>query len=341
MRVLFDLVHPADALFFHHAIGKLEAKGAQLCIASRDKDVLPELLGELGHRHIELTQARSGLIGQARELVERDIALFKLARTWKPDVMAGFGGVAISHVGKLLGIPSVSFYDTEHAALQIRLTLPFISEWHVPQRWNGAQAKGRTFRFSGSKQFAYLHPDHFRPDPELAKSAGWDAAQDNFLIRTVAWQSNHDIGHSGMSLAQLRETVALLSARGKVHISAEGELPADLETMRITGKASAFHHLLAHCRLYWGESMTVASEATALGVPAVLQNHLDCAYMTEQFEAGLARRHDPASDIANTLDAALREDQAHYRERAHRFASASQDINAYIVDAISRAGGAA
>lgn len=338
MRILLDLVHPADALFFHHAARLLEARGAEVRIASRRKDVLAQLLDELGHRHEPLSTAASGLLGQARELAVRDAAMVKLARAWQPDVMAGFGGVAISHAGKLLGIPSISFYDTEHAALQLRLTLPFISEWHVPESWAGRTANGRTFRFPGSKQFAYLHPDYFRADPEIARAAGWDPSRDNFLIRTVAWQANHDYGRRGIALAQLRQIVGELSARGKVHISAEGPLPADLEPLRTQGTPASFHHLLAHCRLYCGESITVASEAAALGVPALLQIDKEYAYVAEQQRAGLITRLAPGDNASTAVSAALAEPQATFRGRAMRFAAASGDLNQYIVEAITRPG---
>lgn len=337
MRVLFDLVHPADALFFVHSIRALRTQGAEVCIASRRKDVLLGLLDELHLDHVPISSARRGIFGQAWELGERDLALFRLARTWKPDVMAGFGGIGISHVGKLLGIRSISFYDTEHATLQMRLTLPFISEWHVPQSWNGAVAAGRTFRFSGSKQFAYLHPDHFSPDAAIARDAGWDPQCDNFLIRTVAWQANHDIGASGWPLARLRRVVECLTARGKVHISAEGRLPPDLQPLRYRGSLSSFHHLLAQCRLYCGESMTVASEATALGVPALLQNGKECAYVTEQQDAGLIRRLAPEDDIEGAVQATLQEVPGEFRRRARQFAMASGDLNSYIVATLRRA----
>lgn len=336
MRVLFDLVHPADALFFFHAIGALRRDGVEVRIASRGKDVLVELLDDLGLEHTPITTARRGIAGQALELAARDVALFRLARRWKPDVMTGFGGIAISHVGKLLGIPSISFYDTEHAALQLRLTLPFISEWHVPRSWNGPMAAGRTFRFPGSKQFAYLHPDYFRPDADAARAAGWDPECENFLLRTVAWTANHDRGRQGMPVAQLRAVVRLLSARGKVHLSAEGELPADLQPLRYRGRPGAFHHLLAHCRLYCGESITVASEATALGVPALLQIDKEYAYVREQESAGLIRRFGPGDDVAVMLDEMLRDDAQGFRNRARQFAAESGDINRYIMDVLRR-----
>lgn len=334
MRILIELVHPADALFFFHAVRDLQRRGSEVLLVSRHKDVLVELLDEFGLRHLPLTAARSGVAGQAIELIHRDLALFRLARSWKPDVMAGFGGLAIAHVGRALGIPSISFYDTEHAALQLRLTLPFISEWHVPQTWSGPVARGRTFRFRGGKQFAYLHPDYFQPDPAVAMAAGWAPDRDNFLVRTVAWRANHDRGRKGIPPTQLSKVIESLAGRGKVHISAEGELPSVLEPLRFRGRISAFHHLLAHCRGYCGESITVASEAVALGVPAALQIDKDYAYVAEQERAGLIRRFGPDDDAAAVLREAFSEAPDDFRRRARQFAQSVEDINSYIVNVL-------
>ena len=336
LRVLFDLVHPANSLVFYHTIRALQSEGAEVLVLSRHKDVLVPLLNEMGIPHRPITTAGEGRVGLARELIERDFKLWLAARKFRPHVMVGFGGVAISHVGKLTGIPSLSFYDTEHAELQIRLAIPFISEWHVPDTWQGRVADGRTFHFRGGKQFTYLHPDHFVPSAELARAAGWDPGRDNFLLRTVAWRANHDRGRSGIPPEQLRAIVGFLTKRGKVHLSSEGDLPADLEPFRYRGSPLQFHHLLAQCRLYCGESITIASEAVMLGVPVLLQIDKEYCYVTEQEEAGLIERFAPSDDAAAMLDDLLHQDVDDFRRRARAFVTSKGDLNDYILDQIRR-----
>lgn len=335
-RYLFDLVHPANSLFFYHTIKTLEAEGAQVLVASRHKDVLIPLLDEFKIEHVPISRAGSGRFGLGRELLVRDARLLRLVRRFRPDVMTGFGGVAISHVGRLTGIPSVSFYDTEHAGLQLGITLPFISEWHVPECWQGRVAEGRTFRFPGGKQFAYLHPDHFMPSPELAREAGWDPERDNFLLRTVAWNANHDRGRSGFEPERLKTLVDLLSARGKVHISAEGELPPEFEQRRYRGSPGKLHHLLAHCRAYVGESITIASESVMLGVPVLLQIDKEYGYVADQEKAGLIDRLRPEDDERLAIDRLLQKDPRQFRLQAREFIKARGDVNAYILSTLKR-----
>lgn len=289
MKVLFDIVHPADVLFFYRPIQRLVDRGASIVIASRHKDITTELLDAFRLAHQPISSAGSGLIGLASELVMRDLRLLQLARRERPDVMAGFGGVAISHAGALLRIPSLAFYDSEHASLQIGLTLPFITEWHVPECWTGREAAGRTYHFNAIKELSYLHPGEFTPDPDLAQQAGWVPDRDNFLVRTVAWKATHDKGRRGLSDGELEQLVTSLAGRGVVHVVTEGAMPPFLEQYRYRGRPQDIHQLMAHCRLYAGESATMAAEAAVLGVPAIFTADFDLGYIAELVTQGMIR----------------------------------------------------
>lgn len=287
MRALFDIVHPADVLFFKRPIETLLDRGDEVRILSRHKDVTCDLLDRFGFPHTPISRAGSGTVGLARELITRDIATLKQARAFRPEVMAGFGGVAISHAGKLTGIPSVSFYDSENATLQTRITWPFITALYVPKDYAGPTPEGRTTRLSGSKELSYFHPDSFKPDPDRALAAGYDPGRDNFFIRVVSWRANHDIGKGGWSPELLRKAIQTLSAKGKVHLSSELPLTDDLRAHAYQGSKDDIHHLLARCRMLVGESATMACEAGILGVPAIYAGRDFPGYTLGLEKAGL------------------------------------------------------
>lgn len=270
MKVLFDIVHPADVLFFKRPIETLNARGNEVLVLSRQKDVTCDLLDEFGISHRPVSKAGAGgLPALAGELVSRDWGVLRAARRFRPDVMIGFGGVAISHVGRLLSIPSVSFYDSENARLQTALSWPFITRLTVPASYGGKVPAGRTQYLEGVKELSYLHPGSFKPDRHRAVLNGLDPDAPNFLVRTVAWKAGHDVGKRGWNSGILQSVVEWCADRGKVHISSETQLPERFEPYRYRGRISDLHHLLAHCRLLIGESATMASEAAVLGVPAV------------------------------------------------------------------------
>lgn len=333
MKVLFDIVHPADVLFFYHPIKKLMALGHSVVIASRTKDVTCDLLDAFELPHENLSTASSGVIGLATELILRDIAMFKLAKKEKPDVMIGFGGVSISHIGKLLKIPSISFYDTEKANLQHMVTLPFITEMYVPESYNGKVAKNRTTTFAGLKDFSYLHPENFKKDKTLALAAGYNEDKHNYFIRLVNWNANHDLGLDGWNIASLTELITKLSESGQVHISSESELPEHLKKYQYQGKTHHIHHLLAHCNAYIGESATMAGEAVLLGVPAIYAANDQRGYTDDLAEKGLLWN---VTDVVNdNIFAALKDIENTSTEilsdRLTRFVSGKENIADLVV----------
>lgn len=265
----------------------LKERGHDVLVVSRKKDVAVDLLDRFGIEHQPISTAGKGTLGLARELILRDIALWRIARKYRPDIMTGFGGVAISHIGKLLGIPSVAFYDTETATIQNRVAYPFLTELHVPRWYSGPVPEGRTKRFNGFKELSYFHPDRFTPDHDLAVQSGLDPERDNYFIRIVRWGANHDIGKAGWSIDLLSQVVDRLSPMGKVHISTETPLPEQFDPHIYAGSVTEVHHVLAFCRLYAGESATMCTEGAVLGVPGIFSAPYSISYVRELASTGM------------------------------------------------------
>lgn len=302
MRILIDIVHPADVLFFRRPMLRFAELGHETLVLSRHKDVTCGLLDEFGISHRPVSTASSGLVGLGLEMMRRSLTTTLAARGFRPDVMLGFGGVAIAHAGKLLGIPSLSFYDTENATLQAKVTWPFISHLYVPENYQATTPVGRTTRLSGVKELSYLHPAYFMPQRDLAVEAGLDPDQDNTFIRLVAWRANHDIGKTGWDESTLRNVIAHLP--GRVHLSSEVPLPADLLPLRYRGKLSTVHHLIGFCRLFVGESASMAAEAALLGVPSIYAADFKLGYIDELVGAGLMQQVTPDRTL-EAIDATL------------------------------------
>ncbi len=238
------------------------------------------------------------------ELLVRDFRLTRIVRSWRPDVMAAIGGIFIAHAGILSRTPSLVFYDTENAKLQNLLTYPFASHVLVPRCYKAWTPNGRTVRYPGYHELSYLQSPWFSPSRDIALAHGLAPDRPTYLVRTVAWKANHDIGERGLSVDALRMVVGRLESHGKVLISSESVLPEDLLSRRYSGDPSRIHHVMAYCAGFFGESATMASECAVLGVPSVYAAHTGRGYTDEQEERyGLvhnARHLDSAS-----LDAAL------------------------------------
>ncbi len=97
--------------------------------------------------------------------------------------------------------------------------------------------------------------------------------EDKFtIIRFSAWTATHDVRQTGIldKMAFIEE----LSKYGKVFVSAEGQLPNDIEKFKLTIHPVYIHDLLYYASLYVGEGASMATEAALLGTPSVYVSSL-------------------------------------------------------------------
>ncbi|MEM6942157.1 MAG: DUF354 domain-containing protein [Pseudomonadota bacterium] len=358
-RILIDIVHPADVLFFRHPILRLTEAGHEIRILSREKDVAAQLLDDFALPHRQVSQAGHGILGLGFELLRRDAALLAEALRFKPHVLTGFGAVAAAHAGFLLRIPSIAFYDSDQPMLQTRITWPVVTRLVVPEAFDGRIAAGRTLRLAGTKELSFFHPRRFTPDRNAALALGLDPDRPNLLLRLVAMRANHDIGKAGWSPEAVTEITAALAQEGVVHLSAEagaeigaeagsgavqsGPVTADRRLNKTgprlrpyRGPAKAIHQLMAQCRLVAGQSATMAAEAAVLGVPALYAGPDRPGYVRALADAGLIRLSAPG-DVAGFLAearAALAEPPEAQRNRRDAWIADKPDWSDAIANAI-------
>jgi predicted glycosyltransferase len=280
VRILVDITHPAHVHFFRHAIACWRERGHAVLVTSRRKDLAGELLQRLGLAHQDLGAAGRGLPGLALELVARTRRLRRAVRRFRPDVLTAIGGVFVAHAGRLAGVPSVVFYDTEHATLQNLLTYPVCTTVVTPRCYAGWVPRAKHRTYAGYQELAYTHPRRFAPDPGRLPAFGLGADEPYVVMRLVAWRSAHDTGDHGFVAAEA--AVRELAGHGRVVISSERPLPPALAPFRLTGPPEDVHHVLALARLYIGESATMASESATLGTPAILVSTSGRGYTDEQ-----------------------------------------------------------
>ena len=338
MRILIDIGHPAHAHFFRNPIRLLVEHGHEVIVTSRDKEMALDLLDHFGIEHVSLSAlGKGGIFSLGYELIVRDYRLYRIVSKQRPDVMAAIGGVFISHVGRLTGIPSLVFYDTENASLQNAITYPFASTVITPTCYKAWLPRGRSVRYRGYHELSYLHPKYFHPDREKALGNGLAATGDTFLLRLVSWKASHDLREGHWTVDLVERLVAKLEALGKVLISSEGPLPGALERRRYAGDPAEIHHVMAFCRAYVGESATMASECAVLGIPAVYAAETGRGYTDEQDERyGLVKniRRLEWDRIEQAVDSILGEHESRWAEARSALLSDTIDVAEFVTEFI-------
>lgn len=339
MKVLFDIVHPAQVHFFKNAIWRLQQQGHSVMVTARKKDVALELLTLLGIDHVCISQKASGIIGMAGELIVRDIRLLNLARKFKPDVMVARVGVSVGITGALLRIPTVIYDDMEHARLQAAIGMTFAT--YICTGLGYYRDFGeRQVRFRGSPVMSYLDARYFQPSKEPLRKAGLDPDQPYIFMRTVSWGASHDAGRQGTSLQELQRAIEYLSQYGRVVISSEDVLPESLQKYSNPVPTEYMHDLLAHAELCLVEGGTMAAEAAVLGVPTICRHTYDFGYLRAlEKEYGLIYRPDSIDKALETAGQLLSQPDLRntWQAKCRKLLDESDDVVQFMLDMIERA----
>ena len=281
MRILVDINHPAHVHFFKHFIGECRKHGHEVLITALKKDIALNLLNEYGFKYITIGSSGKTLAAKIARIPVFDWRMFKVALEFKPDIMLGLAAFRVSHTAWLLGRKSIIFDDTEHSTGEIMLYKPFASHIFTPDCFY-KDLGARQIRYPGYHELAYLHPERFSPDPSILKSLGLTPDSVFSIVRFVSWEAAHDKGHKGMDHDIKVRLIKELENYGRVFISSEKELPAELEKYRLPISPGQIHHLIAYASIVCGESATMASEAAVLGVHALFCDFNGRSYTDEE-----------------------------------------------------------
>lgn len=268
MRVLIDILHPAHVHFFKNLIIEMRARGHQVCILSRRKDVATELLDAYGFGHRVISTQRPGRGRLALELARRIIETRRVIHDFQPDVIMGLMGPSIAVAGMTHRARTIVFYDNETTHRLNQIVAQCADAWISPRGFKHDYG-GKHLRYDGYHELAYLHPNRFTPDPESVRKHGINPEKPYSLLRFVAWESIHDDGESGFNLESKHKAIKILSRMGPVYISSEKPLPPAFEQYRLNLPVEDIHHALSFATVVAGESSTMASEAACLGTRAL------------------------------------------------------------------------
>lgn len=271
MRILLDIGHPAHVHFFKNTIWNLENKGHEVLITARDKDVSIDLLKDYNINHVVVGKISNTKLGLIAEWIKRDYKIYKIAKKFKPDILMGILNPCAAHASKILGKSAIIFNDSEVVSSTAAITYPFVNVIWTPS--NFAKSLGtKQVRFDGYKEFAYLHPNYFCPNPSIFKKLGINPKDKYVVMRFVAWKAGHDMNQKGFDLEMKMKYIREIEKYARVFISSESDLSPELEPYRISLPPSKMHDLISYAQLLIGDSQTMTTEAAVLGTPAIRCN---------------------------------------------------------------------
>lgn len=340
MRLLVDMGHPAHVHFFKNAIRELEKRGHEVKITARDKDVTLELLEAYGFAYAVRGSGGAGTLRKGLGMARTDMKMLRIAKEFKPSVMAGILNPYTAQVSRMVGAKSITFTDTEHAKAAQRITFPFTDVIVTPEAYLLDHGE-KHVRYNGYQELAYLHPNWFTPDPTVFDELGVTKDEKYAIVRFVSWEASHDVGQTGFTTKMKIKTVKEIEKHATPMITSEGKIPKELQKYQIRIPPHRIHDALYYATLYIGEGATMASEAAVMGTPNILINPLakDCGNfkeMAEKYE--LLKYHDSISGSFNDVIEFLVDENANsiWNERKENMLNEKIDLIPFLIQTLNQ-----
>jgi predicted glycosyltransferase len=266
MKIMIGVGHPKHVHFRKNIINNLLKDGHEVKIVARGKDITLHLLDAYGFNYEVVGTNYKSLLKKAYGLIESDIKVLRVAKRFKPDILAG-GSPYLEHVSKLIGKPHIGFTDTEHATLTNWLSIPFSDVICTPSCYKGRIDPKKHVIYNGYEELAYLHPNYFKPDPSVLDELGLAKDEKFALVRFVSWNASHDIADKGF--INKNKVIDSLKQYCELFISSESKLPEAYQKYKIDIPPEKIHDMMYYADLFIGESASMACESAVLGTPAI------------------------------------------------------------------------
>jgi len=321
-KILFDLNHPADFHFFKHLISLLQSQDYTIKVVARNKECLHLLLDDAGIVYTSRGRGKHTLAGKYIYSVWILVVLLLALIRLRPGITISLSSPYLAILSRMLGIPCITFDDTDNNP---RL-LPLIkkSGYLLSPATYPHQFHKNHFHLPVLKELAYLHPHLFKPSE----------VKEGLFFRLTRTDSIHHSAASRLDEKIVIEKINKLSQDHLIVLSSETNLEPSSNDMIRMADPIRIHRDLDGCKVFWGNSATMAAEAAVLGIPAIFVSAEKFAYITELEAYGLLYHFHPDDLEASfaRLEELLAGDPplSQFRESWKRLLNEKLDMTAFM-----------
>lgn len=285
MRILIDIGHPAHVHYYRNFAREFSERGHTVFWTVRNIPMAKRLLDSYHFEYLVFPRKSDRLLGKLWKQLLYDIQLLRFCSKHKIGIAVGTSAT-IAQVSRISGLRSIVFDDDDDEVqpLVTRYVNPFASSLLSPDVLRGKRKRRDTIYYPGYHELAYLHPNRFQPDTSVLSEVGLHAGEPFFIMRFNVFKAHHDMGVKGLSLEQKLRLVEILEPHGKIFITTERTIEAELQKYQMSISPEKAHSLMAFATLFLGDSQTMTSEAAVLGVPSLRCNTFAgrISYLEEQ-----------------------------------------------------------
>jgi len=272
-RILLEVNHPGQVHLFKYIYSELISRGNKVWVITKNNYSIEYLLQFYSIPYQIIGSKKDGLFQKALLQLIHNFNAFRLVRNNNIEVGIG-SSITNDHVSFLTKMKAIHFSDDDEEIVPFitKYSYPFSNTIIAPDSLSFIEFAHKNIPYAGTHELAYLHPNRFKPNPEVLKNIGVKKEEVFFVLRFVALKGHHDGGHAGISLEQKRELIKYLSPKGKIFITSEKPIEFEFEQYRLPVPPEEIHSLLYYATMFLGDSQTMTSEAAVLGTPALKCN---------------------------------------------------------------------
>jgi len=322
MKILIDILHPADVNFFKNAINILKEKSNDIIITFRHRGKIIELLkSELqNEQFIPVGQHHDSILGKVFSFATRNFNLLMFLRKNNFDLCTSYG-FFVGIASYFYRMPSVLFGDDYEYKLAHFLS-EFSGDYFIIPASVPSTGKN-ILKYKGFKELAYLHPNYFKPDRKVLEQYG--ITPNNYVfIREV---SRASLNYKNLRQMGLPEIIWNLNNLGlDVVLSLEDKTRADSlkDKCIILEEPVDDIFSLMHFALFTissGDSM--ARESCLVGTPTIYTGGRDMAVNKELIERGCMFKADNEKQLnvamTNIIEKDIKEETKRTIEKAVKY----------------------
>jgi len=335
MKILIDIGHPAHIHLFKNFAWRMQERGHKILFTCRDRECVLQLMRVYKFVYDNFGKHYSSVQGKIFGLLKNELQMLNTAIQFKPDLFLSHGSTIAAFTSFIMHKPHIAFEDTFNME-QVKLSMPF-TDVVLTGDYSHPSLGKKEIKYPGYHELAYLYPNVFTPDESVLEILGMKKGEKYAIVRFVAWEASHDIGHSGISYENKIKLVKTLSRHLHVFISSEMELPEELKNYQINIPPEQMHNALAFAHLFIGESSTMATESAVLGTPSIYINDSKLEYTNDLANYGLLysymeSEYDQIAAIKKAEEIALKQNiREEYLAKREKMLADKIDVSAFLI----------
>lgn len=268
MNIVIDIAHPAHVNFFKHTAKRLASENHNVKILCLNRGKLFRIVEkEFPGFHIDIIGNHKGskysVIVDAN--IKRFYQLMKAIRPMNVDVGLGVGSFNLGGVLKILNKPNIQFDDDPERGINTILEKLTATKLFFPPI---IESYGNISNFKALKEWAYLSPEYFMPDPACLEEYGL-REKEYIFVREISTGSLNYTNQKSNIIATISKKFdkglkVLLSLENKKKL---GYYPDNW--IILNEPVSDIHSILYYSKCVISSGDSMAREGSLLGVPSI------------------------------------------------------------------------